>query len=257
MTIRVLLPPSVGTARAEARAELLSASLAGDRGEPPHVRVAEDYGELVSAVRAGEVDVLWAPPMVVATLGPHIRAVLACVRRGRSSYRSCIVARSGTRELEALSGKVAAWVDPRSIGGHLLATALLRARGLEPSTFFREQRFLGSFPAAVHAVLESHADVCAITVSDESRAATEESLDLYGGRAARTRLVSLATTSEVPNDGVAITSALEGARAEQLMRRLCIEGDRMRAAFLLALEADTFREISVAHYAPLSALAPR
>ena len=62
MTLRFLLPPSVGPARALARAELLDQSLRADLAEPIEVEVARNYADLAERAERGDAHLVWMPP---------------------------------------------------------------------------------------------------------------------------------------------------------------------------------------------------
>ncbi len=255
MSLRLLLPPSVGRARARARAELLDQSLRADLAEPIAVEVAADYGELAARAER-DVHLVWMPPTICARLEPRVRALYKCQRFGRTTYRSVIVARQG--ELSALAelrGKRVAWVDRLSVGGYLLALAELRRAGLEPDTELASQSFVGSYPEALAAVLSGAADAAALTVRDDSKAALREALASYGGRRAAEALVGVRVTNDSPNDALAITSVLDARRAEKLERRVFArEGGRAHAALCLALDAEGFVAARPGEYGALRTL---
>ena len=95
--LRLMLPPSVGVARAKARGELLEASLAIEMGEEVQVLVAEDYAAITRGVREATVELVWAPSAVCAEIESEARAIWKTVREGRSEYRSALVARVEAR----------------------------------------------------------------------------------------------------------------------------------------------------------------
>jgi phosphonate transport system substrate-binding protein len=251
--LRLLLPPSVGRARAQARAELLDQSLRADLAESVVVDVATDYAELAARTEAGDADLVWMPPTLCARLEDRVRALYKCERQGRTTYRSALVARRGeVGALEELRGKRFAWVDRLSVGGYLLAAAELRTAGVVPDD---TAQFLGAYPECLHAVLGGEADAAALTVRDGSRDALEEALATYGGRRAVQLLEVVHVTAESPNDALAITRALEDRRGERVERRLFgPDGSRGRAALCLALDAEGFVRARPGEYGWLRAL---
>ncbi len=256
-TLRLLLPPSVGADRARARAELLDQSLRADLAEKIAITVADGYSDLARRVERGETDLVWMPPTVCARLEPRLRRIYKCVRYGGTSYRSAIVTRRGeVTTLSALVGKRAAWVDRLSVGGYLLAIGELRRAGFGEADLGPE-RFLGSYPDALGAVLDGEADFTALSVRDETSDALRDALAAYGGKAAADRLVSLRTTRSSPNDAVGLTRALDERRAARIASRVFEgEGARARAALCLALEAEGFVRAEPSEYESLRRMLP-
>lgn len=254
--LRLLLPPSVGASRARARAQLLDQSLRADLAEQVSIRVADGYNDLAARVERGETDLVWMPPTICARLEPQLRRIYKCIRYGGASYRSALVVRKGDFEsLEELAGKRAAWVDKLSVGGYLLAIGELKRAGVETANL--KSSFAGSYPDAIAALLENKADVCALTVRDESEAALHDALAANGGKVASDRLTSLRTTRSSPNDAVGLTRALPERRMQRLSERVFeTEGTRSNAALCLALEAEGFVRADPVEYETLRRMLP-
>ena len=254
MALRLLVPPSVGVARARARGELLERSLSNEMGEPVTVEVADDYATLERRVRDAEVELAWTPAAICAEVEDRARSVHKTIREGRSSYRSALVARIDAHlALERLHGLRAAWVDRLSIGGYLLVARHLRDRGIDPDRTFVSQEFLGTHPAALTAVLDGEADVAAVSVPGPQEEHVTQALALHAGRAGAQRLHALAITDAAPNDALVITTALDEARAEALGQRLVSGGGRA-SALCLAMEAEGFERARPGEYAALRRL---
>lgn len=255
MTIRLLLPPSVGAARAHARAELLDQSLQADLAEAVEIDIADSYADLAQRTEAGEAHLVWMPPTICARLEPRCRSMHKCIRHGNTTYRSCIVARKGeASSLSGLIGLRAAWVDRLSVGGFLLAQDELRRHGID-STELGAQTFEGSYPDAVDAVLHGRADFTALMVRDDTPAATRDGIATYGGKPATDHLVGIHVTRSSPNDAIGITDALDARRAEKIARRVFDQtGARARAALCLAMDAEGFTRATRGEYAPLRRL---
>ncbi len=257
--LRLLLPPSVGVARAQARGELLEASLSIEMGEDVEVQVAADYAAIARGVREGSAELVWAPSAVCAEVEDEARAIWKTVREGRSEYRSALVARHASRlALERLSGKRAAWVDPLSVGGYLLVRHHLFERDIDPEKTFYTQDFYGTHPAALEAVLDERADVAAVSVPGAHHDHVQQALVLHSGRAGAQHLGAIAVTASAPNDGLLFTRALTEERAAALMARVFPRGGRGKiAALCLAMEAEGFERAQPGEYARLKALLPR
>ena len=145
VSLTILFPPTLGRVRASARAQLLAETLGRQLGLRAMVRVAKTYAELEEAVISRAVDMAWAPPSICARAEERQQTILKAVRQGRSMYRSVLISRQGvSMSVDDLQGKRAAWVDPLSTGGRLLALSLLRERGFDPSTLFSSEQYHGS-----------------------------------------------------------------------------------------------------------------
>jgi phosphonate transport system substrate-binding protein len=252
--LRVLFPPSLGKAKASARAELVSNALASELDAEVSIEVAASYGELEKRALASEAHVVWAPTSVCARLEPTARAIYKVVRHGLSTYRSALVGRREARlTVERLAGTRAAWVDPLSFGGYVLVADHLRRRGLEPDRVFSSQTFYGSHPAALQAVADDKADVAAMTVSGIGEVDVEAALAMHAGRYAP--ILSLVTlTDEVPTDAIVLTNKLPQARADVVSERLFgggVRRSRPPTFLLAAMEADAFVRASPNEYAPV------
>lgn len=257
--LRLLLPPSVGVARAKARGELLEASLSLEMGEDVHVSVAEDYAAITRAVREPSVELVWAPAAVCAEIEDEARAIWKTVREGRAEYRSALVGRVEARlGLERLAGKRAAWVDELSIGGYLLVRQHLRERGIDPEATFASQEFFGNHPAALEAVLDERADVAAVSVPGPHPENVAQALALHAGRAGALRLTAVAVTEPAPNDALVLTKALDPVRSKALVARVFPTAGRGKiAALCLAMESEGFERAQPGEYAKLRVLTAR
>jgi phosphonate transport system substrate-binding protein len=257
VTLSLLLAPSIGTARATARAELLSTALSATLGEETVVTMADNYDELTLRALEGSADLIWAPPSLCARLERTARVMYRCIRRGRGTYRSAIVVRRGEiTSLDGLSGTRAAWVDPLSLGGHLLALDYLRSEGHEPRHLFEEQRFVGSYPEALRDVVHERSDVTAISTPDGAAQSIAQAIMLYGGTLQAERLTSIAVTRETPNDALVFSKALDEARTRDLVTRAfgTEAAPKVPSALCMALEADGFEQVDPEEYAPIRRL---
>jgi phosphonate transport system substrate-binding protein len=186
------LPSALPVAPAPGATARLTRVLSGIVGREVSVVQLPDYDALTDAVRRGDVDAAWAPPLVAAraeALGARILA--RPLRRGSVRSRSALLVRADSPlQLETLAGTTAAWVDRASLAGHLLPMAWLRERGLEAAKLFGQQLFLGSYQACLEALLEGEADVAALFAPPEGhdlRLAVEE---VAPGRAADVRVLA-------------------------------------------------------------------
>lgn len=211
MPLILLLPPSLARIRASARADRLATELGRHLGENVQVEVASTYRDLEEKVLSGTVDLAWAPPSVCARAQGEALAILKSVRNGRSMYGAALVARKNdTPSLSSLDGLRAAWVDPLSVGGHLLAFSFLRSQGVDPAQTFASQKHYGSYQGALLAVLNSEADISAIYCRHRDEESAQAALHEHVG-ASNVRLAAFAFTHEAPSDGLIICGRSDGA----------------------------------------------
>lgn len=257
MTVRFALPSSLGRARAGARSELIKTALEAILAEDVRIELASDYGSLVGLARAGAADLLWTPSVVCARLEPEAAAVYKTVREGRTTYRSALVARRDARlSTGTLAGKRVAWVDRSSLAGHLLAVEHLRALGLDPAHLFAEERFVGSYPDAVAAVLDGDVDVAAVFVPDQKPEMVDRALGLLVGPARATRLSTLLVTASAPTDAILVTTALPEPHRSAVIEKLfpAAQARPRPAQLCLAMEVDAFERAKPGEYAALRPL---
>ncbi|MBU8898520.1 sensor histidine kinase [Corallococcus sp. H22C18031201] len=225
--IRFVLFPSLGEVREHVRVDLFGRALSERLGRKVVVEFAPTYELLESELVAGRVDMAWATAEQCTAFESRGRAVLRAVRSGSWSYHSSLVCRADEPlTLASLKGKRAAWVAPRSTGGHLLAVAHLRAQGLEPDTLFAEQRFVGTYRRALNAVLDGEADVAATFSNHPDEHAMRATLATYVGRDER-RLLPFSFTGATLSDGIILTrrlSATDAAALESILTRMNTDG---------------------------------
>lgn len=239
--LRFLFPPSLGRARASARAELLQGALAEAFGDSVEVDVALDYRDLEERALAGEAELVWAPSGVCARIEAGARAVFKAVRGASATYRAALVARAGAGvNLGTLEGLRAAWVDPLSVGGYLLIRAHLTALGMDPDTTFSSQRFVGSHPSVVAAIMHGDADVGAVTVPRVDEASVREAIGVYVGQFA-TQLDVVTISDEAPTDALVLTRKLPPADARRIEALIAADGMDVRppACLLDVMQAET------------------
>jgi phosphonate transport system substrate-binding protein len=203
-TLRLALPPSYAKLE-PARKAWLEQFLGFATSLPVEVTAAPSYDALAASLLSGETSIAWAPPFTCARLeNAGIPILVRAIRGGRSSYRGALVCRAGASlNLEYLQGLRAAWVDRESTGGYLLVAAFLKARGLDLDRTFASQQFLGSYQAALNAVIAGQADVASFYAPPADAGSTLNVEELLPGKGEALRALAF-TQSESPNDGVAL-----------------------------------------------------
>jgi phosphonate transport system substrate-binding protein len=216
--VRFALPPSLGEEAAKARASKLEQHFQSTLSRKTEIIVAQSYEALAKDLLSGKVDAAWAPPFVCARIeAMGVRVLVRGVRGGASSYRAALVCRAESPlTLDTLGGRSAVWTDRDSVGGYLLAMALLRSRGLDPNKVFPKQDFAGSYKAAVEAVLSEASDVTSVFApTAQNHTGLEEVLP---GREQDLHIIAF--TDESPNDGVAVSMSAAAPLVQDLERML-------------------------------------
>jgi phosphonate transport system substrate-binding protein len=220
-TLRFELPSSLGPA-AQAHFGQLQSHLTQALGRDTEVVAATDYEHLAKDLISGRVDAAWAPPFVCARIeAMRVRVLVRGVRAGASMYRAALVTRIDSPvSLQTLSSARAAWSDRDSVGGFLLPMAWMREQGLDPTHAFASQVFVGSYRAALEAVLDGAADVTSV-FAPVARPGIDDVTglsDLWPEKTSEFR--ALGFTDEAPNDGVAVSMSLAPAIVADLERTL-------------------------------------
>ncbi|MBS2030928.1 MAG: phosphate/phosphite/phosphonate ABC transporter substrate-binding protein [Deltaproteobacteria bacterium] len=211
------LPPSMGQEHAARRARRLEAYLGNVLAREVVVKVAASYESLEKDLLSGAVTAAWGPPFVCARTEAYGgRGLVRGIRDGSATYRSAIIALKARKLTLESEGLKAAWVDRDSTAGYLLPQALLRDRGMHGWKKFTEERFAGSYRAAVEDVLAGRADLTAVWASGEKSAPATALGELVGPRAGEFEV--LAYSRESPNDGVVLSSKSDDPTAAALER---------------------------------------
>ena len=127
------------------------------------------YAELAAAFEKDRVQYAWMSPalLVLTDENTRLTPLLSSVRNDQIEYRAGIFVNATSRytALEQLRGKTVAWVATTSASGYLFPRVHLATRGIEPTTFFGEELFVGSHAEVVRAVAEGRADCGATYVT--------------------------------------------------------------------------------------------
>jgi two-component system NtrC family sensor kinase len=218
--IRFMISPSLGDVRDHVRVELFGRALSERLGRQVVLELAPTYEALEAELAAGRVDLAWGTAEQCNAFEPQARAVLRAVRSGSWYYYSALVCRAEEPlSLETLAGKRAAWVAPRSTGGHLLPVRHLEKHGVRPDEVLSEQRYLGTYRKALCAVLSGEADVAAVYCNHADEPAIRATLANYVG-AEESRLLPFLFTEPTLADGIIVTRRLSEEDAASLVSAL-------------------------------------
>jgi phosphonate transport system substrate-binding protein len=201
--LRVALPPSFVRLDVEKR-KRLEQFLSFATSLPVEVKAAPNSEVLAGSLLSGETTLAWAPPFSCARFEyAGIPVLVRAVRRGAATCRAALVAQASAMvHLDHLHGLRAAWVDRESTGGYLLAAGFLKGRGVDLERTFSSQQFVGSYQAALSAVLEGQADVASVYAPPPEVGSALRLNELLPGK--QGALKAIAFTDEAPNDGVAV-----------------------------------------------------
>ena len=239
------------TERMRQQAEAFCRQLSDDElGFVP--QVADDYPALLDALRAGDLDVAWLPPVVAlrATSFGHALPIALPVRSGECAFHSALFVKpdSNLRSLQDLKGVRVAWVDRFSASGYLVMRAALRSENIDVEAAFEEESFAGSHEAAVEAVMSGGADVGASFVHyDGARAVTKAG---WGQRSVRI----IHSVGPIPGDVIAASVRVPVSEIRRVQKRLVAGGSALTAVAAALMGAESFTEAEAAHLAPLDGL---
>ena len=218
-------------------------------------RVAIAYDDIHTLFERGEADFAWLPPLSLLHLRSKelVRTLFVNQRHGTRAFHAVLAVRSGSRHyaLDRLQGARAAWVDPLSASGYVLARIDLAGRKIDPRTTFGEERFLGSHDAAARAVYEGRSDVVGTFAEYE------------GDRLARAGFSSVGSASEwrvilrgreVPSDAFAAHTSVDASVCAAVKEALAgALGDEATARLVRdVFHVDAFGEADDARYAALA-----
>ncbi len=199
--------PSVEADKIAENAQPMADFLSKELGMPVETYTTQDYAGLVEAMKSGQVDIGSLPPLayVLAKDRGAAEVLIKTSRRGSPTYHCMFTARadSGIAKIEDAKGKRIAFVDPSSASGFLFPAAHLKAKGIEPETYFSQTVFAGGHDAAIRAVYSGDVDVAA--TYDDARNKLEK-LDAY--KDVKGKVVVIGKTDEIPNDTISVRSGL-------------------------------------------------
>lgn len=175
-------------------------------------KVSLSYEELLDAMRQETVDIAWLPPIVSAILEREgrSRGLLVSERLGSTLFHSVILCPNGAayKTVKDVRGARAAWVDPWSASGYVLARLHMHQLGVDMANAFAEERFFGSHDAAIQRVLQGNADIAATYANLDA----DGHVTSAGWRAhpeARGQVRILAVIGAIPADVIGVRSTLD------------------------------------------------
>jgi phosphonate transport system substrate-binding protein len=233
------------------RTDLFCNALSVQTGLPIEPLELSRYRDLERALRRGMIDLLWAPPLVAlhSVRRYGVLPLAVPIRGGVTNYYSALFTRvtSDLQQVSDLSGARAAWVDPASAAGYLVARAALRQRGVEPWLAFAEELFVGSHAEVARRVVTGDVDVGA-TFMDAPREGEPRRNAGWGRKAVRVLLEA----GPIPNDLLLAAPTLPRTVMHAIDDALLHGTPEETARAALALfEAEGFAPATLDHIADL------
>ena len=144
-------------------------------GIPVKLYPAADYGGVMQAMAAGQVDLSEFSPSAFAGTWLDCKCVEPTVvpqeKDGSVFYVSVMLTRkdSGIDSIEQMKGHSLAWADPNSASGYLIPSASLKAGGIDlaDGAYFSRTGFAGGHEQAIVAVLNKQFDACVTWTSGQ------------------------------------------------------------------------------------------
>jgi phosphonate transport system substrate-binding protein len=215
--------------------------------------VLRTYDKLVSAMKAGEVDVAWAPPLLAIDLErAEIGKIRLCSRRkGKPDYSSAIFVKktSPIETIAHLVGKRVAWVAKESSAGYVVPRLKLMSELIDPDQAFVEQVFRRTHEAVARAVSSGDSDVGATYVHLDDAGQPMTAGWLEAGLSNDDVRV-IATAGPIPADVIAVSNQLAPEKADAITAALRDLGEPV----LRLLNADAFDIPEEAHFDRLRTL---
>lgn len=209
--------PSGDTQEILASGEQLAQMVSDMTGLVIQANVGTDFAAVREAMGAGQAHIGWLNTFnyILANETFGVDVALVTQRFGAVSYNGQInvSADAGINGVADLAGKTFCWVDPNSTSGYIIPRVFLAANGLNPDTDFARTVEAGSHNAVITEIYNGNCDAGA-TFADARSGVEEELTDV------REKVLVLATTSDIPNDGVAFISEFPAELREQIVNAL-------------------------------------
>ena len=179
--------------------------------------VLSSYMTVVSAMRTGDVDVGWLPPLAAVRAEDRGWGVirLKAVRQGNPFYYGSIIVRtdSGIESVEDLRGRSIAWGDFNSFSGHIFPKYGLISMGIYNDDFFASERFLGSHYSVVVSVLNGQVDAGAV-FSNNTEGNDGAWTQMLTDPERQRRIAAIFYTDPIPGDTVSLSSGFWSERRQ-------------------------------------------
>jgi ABC-type phosphate/phosphonate transport system substrate-binding protein len=233
-----------------------------DTGMTVSPLLAPSPSTLADALVTGKAQFAWLSPTLLLML-PKLASMvplLSSVRQDVAFFHAVVFAAMGSRveSIADLHQVSAAWVAPTSAAGYLVPRLTLARRGVDVTSAFVREDFLGTHGAVATAVLEGRADVGATYAHFEHGDAARRLLRTgYSDAVIGSKANVLAVSGPIPADMIVahpdVAPAVRIAVAGALSR---LPSDPVgRHALRTVIGADDFRAVTPEALRELEALA--
>jgi len=164
--------------------------------------VLRDYSSLIDLLKVGQVEVVWAAPLIYKTVKDSINynLLLKTMEGDSPFYQGAIVVRkdSGIKTVEDLKGKKMAFVDEASTSGFFLQNKIINDAGYSSLSFFSAFEFVGSHDRALKLLYDKRFDAASIGLL---------ALNVAGVDTAELDII--AKTPKIPNAPILVNNNLD------------------------------------------------
>ncbi|WP_242850551.1 phosphate/phosphite/phosphonate ABC transporter substrate-binding protein [Clostridium lundense] len=178
------------------------------------VIIAKDYDALGKGIKDGVIDVGWFSPFAYVSAHEKFGVIPLVTPKvnGKTSYNGYIISKkdSGIKSVKDLRGKHFGYVDEKSASGYLYAREILKNKGENPNTMFKQVSFMGSHDNVIKAVLSGEIDAGA-TYSEAMDSAKKSNLNIED-------LIIIEKTNDIPKDAIAVSPSLNKEMVEKLKK---------------------------------------
>ncbi len=227
--IKMYFVPSLEAGKVLGSANAIAQELEKATGYYFEVAVPISYAAVIEAIGSYQCDVAWLPTFayIITEKKYDAKVKFSTVRNGLKHYRGQFVARSDSSitKLEDIQGKNIAYTDAASTSGYIYPSAILKQKGIVPSTY----KYYGSHNAAILAVYSGTADVaCSYwspndPVTGKPKDAREKLLETTPD--ILEKVVPFAFTDWIPNDTVTFRKNLPKDLEAKLEKALKVFAD--------------------------------
>ena len=211
------VPPYWGQESTRIGFKLLAKHLGNAVNNKVALIILKDYESLVKRTMANEVDIgFYGPALYVKTKKayPQLRCLATSIlkKTGKPTYYSYLITKrgSGLLSLASLKGKSFAFGSKESTGGYMYPMAWMKENNLDPKTYFKSVKFLGSHNNVLAAVAQGKVDAGSVSPGPLEKKTKE-----YGNVFNRIRKFG-----PIPSSVVAVDNKMPDETIERLINAL-------------------------------------
>ncbi len=204
-----------------AKGKVIEKFLEENLGLEVKIIVLRNYDSLIDLLKIGQVEVVWAAPLIYRNIKNEINynLLLKLLERNSPFYEGAVVVRtdSGITDLKQLEGKTMAFVDENSASGFYLQNRLINDMGRSSLKFFSKFEFVGSHDRALQLVYDKKFDAASIGI---------QLMNFAPGMNSR-EINIIARTPRIPNAPVLVNNNLD-AETRGRIRELFLHPEKFK-----------------------------